>query len=150
MYDNDGVPEQFRVLCFCRENNLHMHKFAFRILIYRAQSPCTSATTNAQQNRQNNDKLAKYNGTINNIDKDNDDDDEINGPVIFKHLLATARFVRIWFCNIFFLPTKTRKNIIKNWKENRRTLANNEQTKKNKAKAEIAGYTILEMANPHG
>lgn len=50
-----GIPSQFRVLCFCRENNLHMHKFAFRILIYTAQSPCTSATTSAQQNRQNND-----------------------------------------------------------------------------------------------
>lgn len=37
--NSNGVPLQFCVLCFCRENNLHMHKFAFRILIYRAKSP---------------------------------------------------------------------------------------------------------------
>lgn len=83
--------------------NLHLESS------YTVNRPCTSATTSAQENRQNNGRATKTRQTK----KKSDDDDKINGPVILKHLLETVCFVRIRVC----FSTKARKKIIKNWKE---------------------------------
>lgn len=66
-------------------------------------------------------------------------DDEINGPVILKHLLATARLPWIRVC---FAKRNTRKKIIKNWKEKKKRWIEDI--------AKIAGKTNLQMANSHG
>lgn len=135
--NSNGVPLQFCVLCFCRENNLHMHKFAFRILIYRAKSPslhkcnnqCTVPSSRKKEDedrqklcaghgkkeckqRQRRRRLREKKREGRN--EPTHTDDEINGPVILKHLLATARLPWIRVC---FAKRNTRKKIIKNWKE---------------------------------
>lgn len=118
--NNNGgnAPLQFRVLCFCRENNLHMHKFAFRILIYMEspKSPSTSAATSAQNRVDKTSSWAKH---------DNDDEEEANRkkgrrrnkwPSDIKTFTRDCSFCADsgWFLFFFLSERISRKKIIKN------------------------------------
>ena len=120
--------------------------------MHKCNNQCKTKWT--KQQRWANTTAAKH--TENEEKNGNDDDDEINGRVILKHLLLeTARFVWIWVClsfplsmRLFFLLVFVIWQRIRGKRLLRIEKKTDGRTRK-KTIPEIAGKTNLQMVNSH-